>query len=107
RFNQVDHFSDVAPARTATSTQNDPAFGQFSGTTDQPNNCGIGHPIAVPVGTQTIDIVASADVPANDITIALDDSSHSEVAVNQETGTSPEALHYDFPAPVAVATTYY
>src|SRR6188768_2818972 len=108
RYNQVDHFSDVARTpQTRASVQNDPAFGQFAGTTDQSNNCGIGHPIPVPVGTLTIDIVASADIPANDITIALDDSTHTEVAVNQETGTSPEALHYDFPAPVAVATTYY
>jgi uncharacterized repeat protein (TIGR01451 family) len=109
RYNQVDHFADVArsAAQERISTHNDPAFGQFAGTTDQPNNCGVGHAIPVPAGTRTIDIVASADIPANDITIALDNAAHVEIATNQETGTSPEALHYDFPAPAAIATTYY
>jgi extracellular elastinolytic metalloproteinase len=111
RYNQVDHFSDAlrgagAEARR-TTVDNDPTFGQFEGITDQINNCGIDHPIAVAVGTRTIDIVATATDPSNDITIALANELHVVVATNTETGTSPEALHYEFGAPVGIATTYY
>ncbi|MEX2546692.1 MAG: M36 family metallopeptidase [Chloroflexota bacterium] len=108
RFNRVDH-ADSEPIHKVAATNADPTFGQFSGETpDSPpgDGCGPDHPIAVPLGTQTIDVVASATVPANDIVLYLYDNTMTEVA-NADTGTSPEAVHYQLPGPAAVATTYF
>src|SRR4051794_3142640 len=49
--------------------------------------------LPVPSGTQAIDVVVTALLPSNDIVISLIDPSGKQVA-NQDTGTSPEAIHY-------------
>src|SRR4051794_11611663 len=49
--------------------------------------------LPVPAGTQTIDVVVTAVLPSNDIVISLIDPSGKQVAT-QDTGTSPEAIHY-------------
>lgn len=108
RYNRVDELSEgradefeVAPAPPAA-----PAFGQFSGSTDQANNCGVDHPIDVAAGTVTIDIVASATVPAFDIVLYLLDGAKNEIT-HTDTGTSPEAVHYEFISSPAAPLTYY
>ena len=106
RYNRVDHLEQEPSHAPAQRINAAPTFGQFTGTTDQANNCGIDHPILAPVGTRTIDIVASATVPADDITIHLLNAAHVEIAANTETGTSPEALHHEFGAPVPAGTYY-
>ncbi len=106
RYNQVDHLDSEPMSHSSAQVQQDPTFGQFSGATDEPNNCGPDHAIAAPNGTRTIDIVASATNPVDDITIHLLNSAHVEIAANQETGTSPEALHHEFGAPISAGTYY-
>ena len=106
RYNRVDHLDHESHQEVAT-THADPAFGQFAGTTNQPNNCGIDHAIAAPAGTRTIDIVASATLASDDITIHLLNSAHVEINANTETGTSPEFLHHQFGAPLPAASTFY
>ena len=107
RYNRVDHAEhDHDEFEATAATRLAPTFGQFTGTTNQPNNCGPDHAIAAPTGTRTIDIVASATNPIQDIFILLLDSTHTEIAANTETGTSPEALHHEFGAPVPAGTYY-
>ena len=48
---------------------------------------------AVAAGTQTIDVVATATIPANDIVLDLLDPAGG-LAAHQDSGTSPEAIHY-------------
>lgn len=97
RYNRVDFAAhddhELAPATPAA-----PTFGQFSGTTSAGTGCGPDHPILAPAGTWTIDIAASATVPANDIVLYLLDSTLTELT-NSDTATSPEAIHYEFVAP--------
>ena len=57
------------------------------------------HSFNVPIGTQTIDVVASAAIITNDIVLKLFDPNDVELAV--DTATSPEAIHY---APGGVIT---
>ncbi len=70
-----------------------PTSGFFTGTTDQPGSCGPMHDIPVPAGTKSIDVVASADDPVNDIVLLLFDPNGNQVA-SADTATSPEAIHY-------------
>ena len=105
RYNRVDHLEDRRET-VAAATHAAPSVGQFSGLTDQPNNCGIDHPINAPEGTRTITIGASADDPLNDIFIQLLNSAHVVIAENTETGFSPEALHHDFGTAIP-ASIYY
>ena len=58
--------------------------------------CGPYHDFSVPAGTTTIDVVATADVPSNDIVLNLHHPQGTVVA-SQDTATSPEAVHYDVP----------
>lgn len=106
RYNRVDHLAEDGAGDFQPTVVAAPAFGQFTGTTNQPNNCGPDHPIAAPANTRTIDIVSSATNPINDIFILLLNSAHNEIAANTETGTSPEALHYEFGAPIPAGTYY-
>src|SRR4051812_29473616 len=55
-------------------------------------SCGT-NTFSVGTGTQTIDVVASAVVAANDIKLSLLTPAGVEIA-NVDTGTSPEAIHY-------------
>jgi hypothetical protein len=100
RYNRVNHADHEGFGAHPEATYDEPTFGQFSGVTNLPNDCGTDHPIVAPAGTRTIDIVASATVPANDIVLYLLDATHSEIT-HTDTGTSPEAVHWDFPAPVS------
>ena len=63
-------------------------------------NCGPDHAIVAPAGTWTIDIVATATVPANDIILYLLDSTLTEID-QPDTATSPEAIHHEFVAPTS------
>ena len=53
--------------------------------------CGTRHEFTVGPGTRTIDVVAST-VPANDIVLNL--YYNGKLIVKQDTGTSPEPIHY-------------
>ncbi len=66
--------------------------GTFSGTIT-PSSCGPLHLINVAAGETTIDVVATADVAANDITLDLYSPSGTLVA-HGDTLTSPEEIHY-------------
>src|SRR5207249_2312826 len=70
----------------------------FAGTfpvTGTPISCApVEGPYTVPTGTKSVDVAASADVPANDITIALLDPSGATVATS-DVLFSPEAIHYE------------
>lgn len=70
-----------------------PSAGQFSGTTGPAGACGPRHPVEVAAGTKSIDVVASAVVPADDIVLNLLDPSGETVA-STDTLFSPEAVHY-------------
>ena len=65
-----------------------PFSGSFGATT-----CGPYHDFEVATGTTTIDVVATADVPANDIVLELHRPQGTELT-HSDTGTSPEAIHY-------------
>ncbi len=64
----------------------------FSGAYVSPG-CGQEFVFAVPSGTQEVDIAATSDVAANDITIDFYDPNHNLI-MHQDTATSPEAIHY-------------
>ena len=66
--------------------------GTFSGSIT-PTACGPLHPITVAPGETTIDVVATADVAANDITLELFDPDGNHKA-HGDTGTSPEEIVY-------------
>lgn len=61
-----------------------------------PGACGPFHDFTVPAGTTTIDIVATADVPSNDIVLNLH-RPRGTIVASQDTATSPEAIHYAVP----------
>lgn len=78
----------------------EPQSENFTGSFNPPTagTCGPAHgPFTAGPGTQTIDVFATADNPVNDIVLKLflgnPGSGGTEVA-NQDTGTSPEAIHY-------------
>jgi extracellular elastinolytic metalloproteinase len=84
RHNDVDQFA--APQT--------PQTGVFQGTTGGPSDpCGPHHEFDVPAGTKSIDVVASAVNPADDIVLNLIDPTDTTVA-SADTATSPEAIHY-------------
>jgi type 1 fimbria pilin len=56
-----------------------------------PPACGPRHEFTIGPGTRTIDVVAST-VPANDIVLKL--YYGGKLIVDQDTGTSPEPIHY-------------
>src|SRR5690242_528335 len=66
--------------------------GTFSGTIS-PTDCGPLQLVQVAAGETTIDAVAAATVPANDITIDLYDPSGA-LKAHGDTATSPEAIVY-------------
>jgi len=101
RYNRVDHASaEQAEQRPPMTVNHDPTFGQFTGTTTVATGCGPDHLITAPSGTLSIDVVASATVPAIDIILYLLDSSMTPLA-NSDTATSPEAIHYEFAGPTS------
>ncbi|CAN5119180.1 hypothetical protein BH20ACT24_BH20ACT24_14740 [soil metagenome] len=70
-----------------------PTTGTFQGSTAANPPCGPKHDFDVPAGTKSIDVVASAENPVEDIVLNLYDPSDTQVA-SSDTGTSPEAIHY-------------
>jgi extracellular elastinolytic metalloproteinase len=100
RVNAVDSEAQVQPAAAAS--------GFFTGTTGtnlQDALCGTDVPIAVDVpADQRLDVVATADVPANDIVLKLFRPNGSLAAVSADLGTSPEAIDYQFVAGDASGT---
>ncbi|MDX6511874.1 MAG: extracellular elastinolytic metalloproteinase, partial [Gaiellaceae bacterium] len=78
--NAVDHFAAGTPQA-------------FSGSFTPPTTCGPYHDFTVAAGSTTIDVVASATVPSNDIVLTLE-RPHGNVLASSDTATSPEAIHY-------------
>jgi hypothetical protein len=90
RLNRVDQItSGLGAGVTPTTSQN----GTFSGTTPDQGTCGPEHHFAVDQANKQIDVVASADVPANDIVLNLLDP-NGNVKASSDTGTSPETVSY-------------
>jgi uncharacterized repeat protein (TIGR01451 family) len=107
RYDRVDHLADE-PIEQEPAPPTAPTFGQFSDTTTAATGCGPDHPIDAPAGTRTIDIVANATNPVNDIVVYLLGPDPGRVEITHgDSGTSPEGVHYEFPVPTAVAATYY
>ncbi|HWS55500.1 MAG TPA: M36 family metallopeptidase [Pyrinomonadaceae bacterium] len=73
-----------------------------------PGTCGApSGPYTAGPGTQSIDVIATADNPVNDIVLNLyfgKPGMGGTVVASQDTGTSPEAIHY---APGAIAPGDY
>ena len=69
-----------------------PTVQTFSGSFSE-NACGAYHDFEVAPGTTTIEVVATADVPANDIVLELHKPQGNELT-HSDTGTSPEAILY-------------
>jgi hypothetical protein len=90
--------NDLVDEVDASSVQ---TFDGDMGTAD--GGCGPLHDIAVAAGAKSLDVVANADVPANDI--ALDLLKGGVVVGHSDTATSPEAIHYA-PAGGPPAGTY-
>jgi extracellular elastinolytic metalloproteinase len=90
RWNAVDDAA-AEPIRTRAAATDAPVSGFFAGTTT-PTGCGPDAPIPTPVGTQTIDVAASANVPADDIVLKL--IKNGTTIVSADTATSPESIHY-------------
>jgi uncharacterized repeat protein (TIGR01451 family) len=84
---------DDSPARDQAPLAA-PTSGAFSGTTDAVLNCGPRHPIVAPSGTKSIDVAAGANIPAFDVVLTLY-SGNVIVGGPADTGTSPEAIHYE------------
>ncbi len=64
RYNRVDYLEAQRDEFEPAAINDAPTFGQFSGITAEPSDCGPDHVIAVPAGTTTIDIVATATIAA-------------------------------------------
>ncbi|HKQ53136.1 MAG TPA: M36 family metallopeptidase, partial [Pyrinomonadaceae bacterium] len=90
-----------------------PSSETFTGSFNPPTagTCGAAHgPYTVPAGTQTIDVISSADNPANDIVLKLykgKPGAGGVVVASQDTGTSPEAIHYEGSGGVVPAGQYW
>jgi extracellular elastinolytic metalloproteinase len=69
---------------------------QFNGSAGETDGaCGPDHgPYTAPANTKSIDLVATADLPLNDVVLHLLDANHQIVA-SQDTASSPEAIHYE------------
>ena len=74
----------------------------FSGTTAGAGHCGPRHAIPVDAGIHSIFVIASANNPSDDIVLKLIDPNGTVVA-SEDTGTSPEAIHYSKPNGGALA----
>jgi hypothetical protein len=75
----------------------------FEGQYTAPS-CGAPFEFTIGAGTKTIDVVAST-IPANDIVLKL---YHNGILIfQQDTGTSPEAIHYALPAGADLDTGKY
>jgi hypothetical protein len=105
RQNRVDTLSaDANPVKSNQAAVSDaPVTGTFSGTTGPAGACGPQHSIVIPAGTQSLDVVASSTVPADDIVLKLIDPSSTTVA-SADSATSPEAIHYAPGGGVAAGT---
>jgi hypothetical protein len=69
----------------------------FTGTLPpQVGGCGPFHDFSIGPDTTVIDVVATADIPSNDIVLNLHHPQGTVVA-SQDTATSPEAVHYVVP----------
>jgi hypothetical protein len=75
----------------------------FQGQYTAPN-CGTPFDFTIGAGTKTIDIVAST-IPANDIVLKL--YYNGILVIQQDTGTSPEPIHYARPAGADLDTGKY
>jgi hypothetical protein len=91
RTNAVDQAADrpLMPPRQATGA---PVTGNYGGTTAAAG-CGPDVPVPTTVATQTIDLVASANIPANDIVLKLIKNGATLVS-SLDAGLSPEAIHF-------------
>ena len=91
RINAVMHADQ---AKRAASRAAAPRSGSFSGSTPDVGRCGTPHPILVDAANRSIDIVASAVIPTDDITLTLRDPLGTIVVNEADSLTSPEAIHY-------------
>jgi extracellular elastinolytic metalloproteinase len=100
RMNAVDEAA-AEPLTTPVTATAAPVTGFFAGTT-LATGCGPAHPIPTAVTTKAIDIAATANIPASDIVLKL--IKNGVTIVSQDTGTSPEAIHYGPAGGVPVGT---
>jgi extracellular elastinolytic metalloproteinase len=100
RQNRVNQF---AAPQTHTFT------GSFNPPT--PSTCGPAHgPYTAGPDTKSIDVIATADNPVNDIVLRLyfgQPGVGGTVVASQDTGTSPEAIHYTGSGGIVPAGDYY
>jgi extracellular elastinolytic metalloproteinase len=92
-----------------TSAPLAPSSGQFSGATGGPGHaCSVadGATFDAPTGTKSIDVVATADDPSNDIVLNLVYNVTHQVVGSSDTATSPEAIHYTGNAGVVPVGSY-
>jgi extracellular elastinolytic metalloproteinase len=66
--------------------------------------CGPNHGFTVPANTISLDVVATADLPANDIVLIL--KKGGTTLQSADTATSPEAIHYEPPGGVPAGADY-
>ena len=66
--------------------------------------CGPNHAFTVPANTISLDVVATANLPANDIVLIL--KKGGTTLQSADTATSPEAIHYEPPGGVPAGTNY-
>jgi hypothetical protein len=64
----------------------------FAGTAGPFPACGPTHPIPIPAGTQSIAVVATSNIPANDIVLKL--LKNGTTVSSSDNATSPEAIFY-------------
>jgi extracellular elastinolytic metalloproteinase len=96
RQNRVDDAAadSARPDYSAGEANDAPATGTFSGTTGPAGACGPQHLISAPSGTQSIDVIASSTIPANDIVLKLVYKVTNATVGSSDEATSPEAIHY-------------
>jgi extracellular elastinolytic metalloproteinase len=93
RQNRVDDLAEATPADPYNDAAA-PMSGQFQGATGAGGACGPEHPFDAPAGTATIDVTASATIPANDIVLNLIYKVTNTTVGTSDEATSPEAIHY-------------
>jgi extracellular elastinolytic metalloproteinase len=91
RVNAVDEAA-AEPLTSPAQAEAAPVTGSFQGTTTA-GGCGPDYPITTTVTTQTLDLTASATIPANDIVLKLIKNG-TTLQSSLDAGTSPEAIHY-------------
>src|SRR6266508_5130757 len=90
----------LSAPQTASADNNAYSFqGQYTAP-----SCGAPFDFTIGAGTKTIDIVAST-IPANDIVLKL--YHNGILLMQQDTGTSPEPIHYALPAGADLDTGKY